>query len=226
MFCSIHVIFLWQTQKFKDMFLLSLRIAQANVSFKETFACAIFGKIWCVCLRACLHERDPSGLIDKPEWAPSFQREEQSHGNSWNQTNLKWWSVLGKSNVLWGLQTFFIRKYSWGSAKSELALLRYRQISFGCNGSLDTHGTVSLVILFWYLDVLGLMFLLNFFIDKVLLIVCGLTWRKLREYPCVIFFGTMGEFSIRWIDLSIILHWTSPNWCESVVTEDSFFFQN
>ena len=56
-------------------------------------------------------------------------------------------------------ETFFIIKYSWGSAKSELALLQSRQILFGCNDSYDTNGTLSLVILFWYFDVLG--FLVN-----------------------------------------------------------------
>ena len=48
MFCSIHILlFLWQTQKFKDKSLLSFRK-------KETFACAIFGKI---CYVACTINR-------------------------------------------------------------------------------------------------------------------------------------------------------------------------
>ena len=46
-----------------------------------------------------------------------------------------------------------------------------------------------------------LIFFLNFFIDKVLLIVCGLTWCALREYLCFIFSAMMSEFSIKLINL-------------------------
>ena len=46
-----------------------------------------------------------------------------------------------------------------------------------------------------------LIFFLNFFIDKVLLIVCGLTWCALWEYLCFIFSAMMSEFSIKLINL-------------------------
>ena len=117
-----------------------------------------------------------------------------------------------------GFVDIFYQKIQLGSVKSELALLRNRQISCGCNGSLDTYGTVSLIILFWNFDVLGLIFFLNFFINKVLLIVCGLTWRVLWEDPCVIFSVTLGEFSVRLIDLSRTLPSTSANWYKSNVS--------
>ena len=65
------LLFLWQTQKFKDKSLLSLQK-------KGTFACTIFGKICYVpstinctdksiCLHACLHQHNCVGLIDKPD---------------------------------------------------------------------------------------------------------------------------------------------------------------
>ena len=58
---------------------------------------------------------------------------------------------------------------------------------------------------FWvfrYFDIMMfLIFFLNFFIDKVLLIVCGLTWCVLREDLCFIFSATMSEFSIKLINL-------------------------
>ena len=64
--------FSFDTQNFKKKSPLSLE------EKKETFACAIFGKIRCVacaincaskliCLHACLHERDRAGLIGKPD---------------------------------------------------------------------------------------------------------------------------------------------------------------
>ena len=74
MFCSIHD-FNFLIDKHKNL--------RASLSWdlrkKETFACAIFGKICYVacainragkliCLRACLYERGRTGLIDKPAW--------------------------------------------------------------------------------------------------------------------------------------------------------------
>ena len=72
MVCSIHnFTFLMTDTKLRDKSLLCLQ------KKKETFACVIFSKICYVacaincagkliCLRACLHERDRGGLIDKP----------------------------------------------------------------------------------------------------------------------------------------------------------------
>ena len=66
----------------------------------------------------------------------------------WNQTNLKCQSVLGNQMFFGICRHFSSENTAGGSAKSELALLGYRQTSFGCKGSLDTNGAVSLVILF------------------------------------------------------------------------------
>ena len=71
------LIFLWQTQKLKNKSLLS------DEGKKEVFAGTIFGNICCVacainragkliCLRACLHERDRTVVIDKPDYQWRF----------------------------------------------------------------------------------------------------------------------------------------------------------
>ena len=72
MFCSVH----------DFTFLMTDTKIKGQVSFepleKKKLACAIFDKICYVacainragkliCMRACLHERDRAGLIDKPE---------------------------------------------------------------------------------------------------------------------------------------------------------------
>ena len=67
MVCSIHDFTFYDRQKFKDKSLLSLQ--------KKKLACAMCyvacvinhpGKL--ICLHACLHECDGTGLIDKPDW--------------------------------------------------------------------------------------------------------------------------------------------------------------
>ena len=56
-------LFLWQTQKLSDESLLNLEKKRSKICY---VACAInhTGKL--ICLHACLHEHDHTGLIDKP----------------------------------------------------------------------------------------------------------------------------------------------------------------
>ena len=60
--------------------------------------------------------------------------------------------------------------------KLKITLLRHKQTSSECNHSFDIYGTISLALLFLIVLCFVLTFSMNFFTDKVLLKVWGLTW--------------------------------------------------
>ena len=71
MFCSIHdFTFLMTDTKIKGHVSFESsekkKLLQARFSVKFVVACAIIRAGKLICLRACLHERDGAGLIDKP----------------------------------------------------------------------------------------------------------------------------------------------------------------